>query len=510
MVTVAVAVVAAVVGLLLPMRGDRDVRPPGPVGAGEAYRAPQYAFDLPTTATLRKSPKKVFAHYFTQFPVSQDNRPPFNDYYAVHYLTPQGEGGKHAAYGGFLRDRPIGRLPRPQTDWDVADMRTEVRQAIAAGIDGFTLNLLQLPVNHNPYHWRRSLALIRAAALEDPGFKIVLMPDMAAGPGLVDARTLATYVAELGRYQAAFRLRDGRLVVAPYLAERKAPAWWQEFLRIMKVEHGITVAFVPLFHNEQSHFPSFGELAFGLANWGSRSPGPNNPKASGSNTVLGRARRVVSAGKVWMQPVSVQDMRPRSAVFDEAANTTNLRNTWEIAIASRAQWVQLVTWNDYSEHTHFAPSVKHGTAYLDISAYYLTWFKTGVSPKIKRDRMYVTHRTQFAGDTPSVAHRPMQLRPDSVPVRDEVEALAFLARPGTIRVTAGDMTRSCSVPAGVQVCTLPLRRGTVRAEIRRGTTVAATVVSPYPVVQRPLVQDLQYVVAGDGDIRPASTARTNG
>ncbi|SCE09881.1 hypothetical protein GA0115252_13041, partial [Streptomyces sp. DfronAA-171] len=63
-------------------------------------------FDLPAVKTLHASGKKVYAHYFTPYPLSLDNQAPGADYYARNYLRPEGESGKHAAYGGLLRDRP--------------------------------------------------------------------------------------------------------------------------------------------------------------------------------------------------------------------------------------------------------------------------------------------------------------------------------------------------------------------------------------------------------------------
>src|SRR4051794_25585824 len=68
---------------------------------GTAAAGPALPFDLPTSA-LHASPRKVFAHYVPSLSVSLDNRAPDVDYYARNYLNPDGEGGIHSAYGGFL------------------------------------------------------------------------------------------------------------------------------------------------------------------------------------------------------------------------------------------------------------------------------------------------------------------------------------------------------------------------------------------------------------------------
>ena len=56
-----------------------------------------------------------------------------------------------------------------------------------------------------------------------------------------------------------------------------------------------------------------------------------------------------------MQAVSAQDERPYASTYDEADNTANLRMTWTAAI-NGADWVQIPTWNDYSEGTEISPS----------------------------------------------------------------------------------------------------------------------------------------------------------
>jgi hypothetical protein len=55
-------------------------------------------------------PKKVFAHFFSPFPISIDNKAPDQDYYARNYLQPQGENGKFNKSGGYIREVCIAAL----------------------------------------------------------------------------------------------------------------------------------------------------------------------------------------------------------------------------------------------------------------------------------------------------------------------------------------------------------------------------------------------------------------
>lgn len=438
-------------------------------------------FALPSTATLRASDRKVFAHYFTPYPISLNNKAGADDYYTKNYLTPTGESGKHAAYGGLLRDRPVPRSVL-SGDWQLADMKKEVQTAAAAGLDGFTVDVLSL----SGAHWDRLQTLIKAADAVDPGFKIVLMPDMTSLKA--DAATLAASMAQLAAAKSVYRLADKRLVISPFKAEGQTAAWWQNFMKIMKDTHGITVAFVPVFLNFPSNASAFASISYGFSNWGNRSP-------EGQSGVASNIAKAHGMGKIWMQPVSVQDERPNQGIYDEADNTENLRVTWQKSIAEHADWVQLTTWNDFSEGTQFAPSLHNGGAYLDISSYYLTWLKTGKAPTIIRDTLYLTHRTQFAAARPTSGTQTKFMVPRSgtgTP-RDTVEVLSFLTRDATVRASIGGAEKTYAGQAGIQAKTFPLAYGTNKASVG-----AVTVTSPWEVKKDFAVQDLQYHAVSSG------------
>ncbi|MGW7428261.1 glycoside hydrolase family 71 protein [Streptomyces sp. NPDC054861] len=458
--------------------------------AERATTAEQYStalpFDLPDTRTLRTSGKLVFAHYFTPYPLSLDNRPPRDDYYSRNYLTANGEKGKHRAYAGLLRDRPLPAGPETG-DWELAHLRQEVRTARDAGLDGFTVDLLSL----SGRNWERVELLMRAAAEEDPGFRVQLMPDMTSLDTTPAA--LADSLAQLARHPSAHRLADGRLVVSPFKAEEKDPAWWRLTMDELRSRHSVRTALVPLFLDFTPDRERYASISHGFSDWGSRT----YHRQSGATADADRAHRL---GKIWMQPVSVQDARPNQGVYDEAGNTETLRASWGAAIASNADWVQLTTWNDYSEGTHFAPSLHNGYAYLDLSSYYLTRFKTGAWPKIVRDTVYLTSRVQFAGDRPPAAAQPKVIEPreGTAPPRDTVEVLSFLTAPARVRTGTGGTQGAYQAPAGVHAQLLPLRTGHSEATVERAGRITTTVTSRYPV-RRPIDrQDLQYYAVTSG------------
>ena len=469
-------------------QGHNGPVPPNPgtaASGGADQRAHPVPFVRPAKATLQDSPHKVFAHYFPPFPLSLDNKPADSDYYTKQYLTPNGESGKHAAYGGFLRDRPLPQAPR-SGHWQLSELKTEVAQAASAGIDGFTVDILSL----NGPNWLRTLGLLEAAK-SSPGFTVMAMPDMTAMTS-VRQGDLAAALATIAASPTAFRLADGRLVVSPFAAERESPDWWSGLIALMDSKYKIKVAFVPTFLGWQDSAKAFAPISYGFSDWGHRSPDANAGLAQD-------AAAVHAMGKMWMQPVSVQDERPNQGIYDEAENTNNLRTTWQAAVDGGADWVQLTTWNDYSEGTEFAPSVDAGWCYLDISAYYIARFKTGDWPALTSDMGYVTHRIQPVGAKPTGGQtKLMTLRDGSSPPRDDVEALLFLTAPATVDLDVGGKTTEQVIPAGVNTMLAPLHNGRISLHITRKGTEIASATSPFTVTDKPARQDLQYYAVATG------------
>ncbi|WP_127129801.1 glycoside hydrolase family 71 protein [Georgenia sp. SYP-B2076] len=424
--------------------------------------------------------KKVFAHYFPPYPISFNNQAPASDYYTVNYLAPDGEGGKHRAYGGLLRDRPIARQPLAG-DWAQADMRAEVKQAADAGIDGFFVVVLSLSGGN----WDRTIEVMEAAQASGRGFVVAPQLDTTASAGQAPVAEVAAKMAQLARMPAAYRLGSGEFVLSAFKAEGRPASWWSSLMGVLQNQYGIKTVFMPVFL-DASRMTEYAGISYAMGNWGVRNPG---------NTLAGPnyAAQAHALGSRWIAPVSVQDERPNQGVYWEAGNLGNLRASWSRAIGDGADFALLTTWNDYSENTSFAPSASHGYAFLDVNAYYLTQFKTGAVPRVVRDAVYVTHRTQPVTAQPTLPHRLMALQHgDRDPARDTVEVQTFFTAPAAVTVTVGSATHTYTAPAGVGVKSFPLQTGNVGASAVRNGRSIGVAASPYPVTTRPDNQDLQY------------------
>jgi Glycosyl hydrolase family 71 len=400
------------------------------------------ASTMPSTDALFAAQKKVFAHYFYPFPVSIDNVAAPVDYYNRNYLNPKGEASKWLHEGGYLRARPLGTTPNSNSDWELMNMEQEVRQAIARGITGFNYDSMSLtdatesngPLQH----------LLAAAHAVDSRFKIVVMPDLAALKS--NASAVVQIIESVASSPAAYRLSDGRLVVSAFDAGVNSPAWWESVLNELAAK-GIKVAFVPTFLGWQNFADKFASITYGFGDWGTATA----PAAS----AMQADPKIVheTYGKIFEMPVDPQQFRPKNFVFEEAGNSAAFRNAWTSAIEGDTDWVQLVTWGDYSESSQLAPYTDTtlkgdiGTGFYDLNGFYAAWFATGTQPKITHDVLYYFYRRE-----PTDAAAPAQSQKDTTngtPAENDVELVAFLTEPGLLKITIGSTTYTQNAPAGI-------------------------------------------------------------
>lgn len=325
----------------------------------------------------------AFGHDWTQGPTSFDGKPAASDYYATGYLNPNGEGGKHAAYGGFTRDRPL--ASENLAAWSVlADYRTVIRACVRMGLDGIASNLMSTAPT-SPHTARQRACL--TAADEVPGFTVLLQPDMNTSLVNLSAAELAKYVITLAKgHRSAHRDLDGHLVVSPFKAEAWTVAKWQSFVTEC-AKLGEVVALWPCLVDWPSRLAEFAK-AFGRASiWGDRSAGSKARMVSAA-----KVARDARPGCEWMAPIAVQDYRPGQGTVIESEGFAALAALVDAAIEAKAEKILLVTLNDYSEHTNTLPSANAGDARAVMVAHHLHRWRHGTEPTVARPATIVSQR----------------------------------------------------------------------------------------------------------------------
>jgi hypothetical protein len=264
-------------------------------------------------------------------------------------------------------------------------------------------------------------------------------------------------------------------VLAPFDAQNRPVAWWLEQLTMLKAE-GIAVAFVPCMQHLDQHWDEFLPLCTGLTEWGDRT-------VDAVLATPNHAQSAHAAGKLWMMPVAPQDMRPKSSTAREAENTKLYRTMWEQAVTQDADWVQVITWNDYSESTEIAPSSETGYVFYDLTAYNVAIFKTGHRPAVRRDAIYAVYRNQ-----PTDAEMTRQkLGCSFIPAGSEsnrIEMLAFLTAPAVLSVSMGSGHVDQATQAGLQFLSVPLQSGTPRFTIFRHSKPVISLMGPWATAAR--------------------------
>jgi hypothetical protein len=410
---------------------------------------------MPSADTVFASTKKVFAHYFLPFPLSLDNATAAEDYYNTQYLNVHGESNKWLAQGGYLRQRPVGITPSSSANWKLLNMEAEVRSAIARGISGFTFDIMSTT---EAVGAGSPLSLMLSAAQAvDSRFKIVVMPDITA-LGSNSAAVIQVITAAAAS-PAAYRLSDGRLVVSAFDAGLNSAAWWQSVLSQLSAK-GINVAFVPTFLGWTTSAAAFAPISYGFADWGTAT-------AIASSEMQGAPGTAHSSyGKIFMMPVDPQQFRPKDFMYWEAGNSAAFRAAWASSIQGDADWVQVVTWNDYSESGQISPYTDAslrtdiGTGYYDLNGYYAAWFLTGQQPQITHDVLYYFYRREPASAPGSLQSKLEAVASGTGTPQNDIELVGFLTAPGVLKITIGAKTYTQNASAGVVSFKIPSQAGT--------------------------------------------------
>ena len=409
-----------------------------------------FPFQQPSKQLLRRSQKKVFADYFTPFPLSFKNLPPNEDTYERQLMAPQGQGGRFKAVGGYIRERPLAVGPWHSPNWKNINLAIDLLRAQRIGIDGFIVDLLRLPQNPG---WNELLDVYLTAAHVAPEFGLIPEPDTS---GLRSARAgdVAAALETLARAPSSYHLADGRMLISPVVPERYTVEWWTELLSMLE-DAGVHVAFLPTFLQPLKAAAKFAPLSFGLSYWGVR----DVASVTGSADIsVQRLLRHYSAN--FMQPIAPQDVRPKVRTYSESQNTELFRSLWMEAILNGAEFVHLITWNDFSEATEIEPSTGIHFLMYDLSCYYTTWFKTGSAPSIIYDAIFYCHRTELESEGSDEIFR----RVGATAVINKVEMLAFLVKPATLEIELDGNTSRRQVGAGLKAFTVDARLDSLSLE----------------------------------------------
>lgn len=390
-------------------------------------------------------PNFAFDHAWPFFWESKDNRA-YTDptgWYPKNFLPVQGENGKHAAYGGAIRNILQNNAPYPTTGagWMRNMVADSIRTKIKYGLGGSFMNLITVAADHAQYY----NAYRDEANANFPDFKVVPTVD-ATGSITSNKATLATTVASFLQTRNALVIND-KLIVGSFAANKFDRVWWADLATRLKAIVGKDIAFVHVINGglDAQAIKDRDQIAIG--HW----EGGADPLNYARN-YQGEAELVRSTGTMYLASIEAQNVRPRQYLFDESVGNSALIAAWDRAIKDNADFAQLVTWQDLWEGTEFAPSTMRGTVPLEINAYKMTEWLTGKKPEILEDYIAVAYRNQLANAMitgPGATSRRMEKwgRSQS-PFSDKVEIRTMLTAPDKVTISVGGFTTTYDAPAG--------------------------------------------------------------
>ena len=442
----------------------------------------------------------------------------------------------------------------PTQELKIAAYQREIREAQAAGIDGFALNAGGWL--RETYYIRYAAQMFEAALRLHSGFHLMFSADMCCGNGIDDVEDMMRRFAGNPRYADVYFRYRGKFVLTTFAGDKLGVSAWKQIrddlasgthpstqaeptaLSPVSEAPGnapIPIFLVPAFFwggelparvAVQQGFDTWNSTIDGAFYWGIAGvPGSGGaldqlPSSDSYATAV-----LHSANKLYMAPICLQFWGANANRYYEYSGAAGMRAMWMDAIrVSRPDWVEVITWNDFIEGSYVSPiddpNKYPGANFLDSTGvprstlgyfhshsaatallrFFIDWCcKSGVEPAIHQDAIYYFYRTQTLtrdATTPPVAHK-------YGPVADDLYITANLAAPADLHVRTGGRSVVLHLPRGSSDAHTPLQAGAAPSLTltRRGSTIGS-VVAADPISVSPAYNDFYYasgVVVGRGD-----------
>ncbi|HEY3376748.1 MAG TPA: endo-1,3-alpha-glucanase family glycosylhydrolase [Armatimonadota bacterium] len=342
---------------------------------------------------------------------------------------------------------------------NVEGYKREMREAQAAGIDGFALS--EGAWHNEPHYVRRTQMLFQAATELGTDFKFIFSLDLATLKPVYIPEILKTYVTHPNYYQY-----QGRPLVSTFSGQDGID--WKDILGKLKAD-GINICFLPFFYPRPNitERPSYPAVKEHFAKWNDTVDGYFYFGAAGTDEQLAacNASYVKAARedkKLVMSsytPFYWGAVQPGRRYF-ETRGGFGVERQWKSIIDTQPDFVEINTWNDFHE-SYLCPVENLGklqrflarpnrpchAGYLELSKYFIQWYKTGEQPKITKDGLFYVYRVypkaalitpaKPVDGTTNVLDTGKPVTGLFGDVQDALYLTTMLTAPAELRVTSG-------------------------------------------------------------------------
>jgi glucan endo-1,3-alpha-glucosidase len=367
----------------------------------------------------------------------------------------------------------------------------DIRDAQAAGIDGFALDMGAYNDPTQPYYNEDIAYMYSAAEALGTGFKLFFSVEITNTADIV--QLISTYANRPNTFL------NGTSVVVSTFGQNGVD--WKNGVFAPLHQMGISVCFVPFFWpTSGAELPTYKDCTNLLATYTNQLNGLFLFGGAGvpSQLVLCNSNYNVAvhqAGKIFMAGVSpgywgsVQYGVNGRRYFEYDGGEGTVTQ-WNSIIANQPDWVEIVTWNDFKENTYASPimdpeqyepqvATPHAnchSGFTALSQYYIQWYKTGQQPSLDRDALYYFYRTSA---TNLVAPNDIPITQFHGDVANVIYNTLFLTAPAQLKVVSGTNSATYSLGAGLQQVRTPFAPGPPSFNLtRNGTPVLSAQGTP--------------------------------
>lgn len=313
-------------------------------------------------------------------------------FYYPWYGSPSGPSGEWVHWNPYRSHHDSAH--EPAAGWydsnDPDTIRRHIREAKAAGIDGFVASWW------GPFGFEDRAFDVLAEVAEEEDFAITIYYEDADTPSEI-VSDLAYFLTRHGSSPALLRA-DGCPVVFFYVrvTQRFLPAQWKRVLAeledlghgIFAIADGLRNDFLDVFDGIHIYTPVGRPLEDVVAQYEAAS-------------LLARAQDRLFAATVI--PGYDEAYKSPALTYLDREDGETYRAYWAIARGSTPHWILITSFNEWHEGTEIEPSVEFGETYLEITADQVAAWKRGEPepvPEADRDGDGVPDDQDYCPDFP--------------------------------------------------------------------------------------------------------------
>lgn len=374
--------------------------------------------------------------------------------------------------------------------------KREIQLAQHYGIDGFALNCGEWlkPAKDGEGKPTKTRYVVNAERIFeqakelDSGFKLFMSPDFACKPMKERAMLNVTDMyTRFEKHPNLFHYR-GKPFYSGYSG---SPKQYAPPINKLRAE-GHDFWLVPKGSTPGYKMAYSMESVLGLFRNNSPLDGQFNFACDGS------VRNIVSNNSFGRRATLLDDKIYMAGVCP-AYNSPNLRDfrgvagyceQWQGLINDGADLVEIVTWNDYNEDSNLMPYrwgfgnnatqkayFDRDESYLDVTSFYISYFKNGIAPEITQDRLFFSYRTRTKHQVKvwnDETGKWVDIRFDKCPcdqlhddVRDYIYVTGLLTADADLTIKIGRIEKSFKLRKGLSSCKLPMQPGVPQFILKR-------------------------------------------